>query len=211
MTAQAWGQRLKVAAIDPNQPFGTIAVFHLLRDKLSLAHQLMDKFRVANVGQLDGLLHTGYLAGHLGRDTCELLQTRVSIARDWLEGVQQGRGRMVDRGVLEAAPAVTQRQLDGVSELADQVGHDARRILEGLQQGEVKGFRKSKIEQLEEWLLDQGYLDPRPRLSEDERYRRALGVSSENSQADISISQLTQWLEAACPLLAADEPMKDQD
>ena len=75
-----------------------------------------------------------------------------------------GRGRPVDKTAVYESGAVSGRFLDEVARLADGVDGNAERLLRALRDGEIKGFRASKIDALAEHLESNGYLDPRDPL-----------------------------------------------
>ena len=79
-----------------------------------------------------------------------------------------GRGRPVDRSVLDASGAVSSNFIDPVADLARRVGGEAGRIVRALESGDVSGFLKRKTQELSEWLLDNGYLDDASPLAPDE-------------------------------------------
>jgi hypothetical protein len=114
----------------------------------------------------------------------------------------------VDRAALEASDAVTATFLDRVDDLSARVGGDARRLLEGLEEGQVARFRNEARDQLKDWLLDHGYLDDRPVLDEAGLRQRLLealaqhGTSSGAEGVDAAAlldeaDRLTRWWSVA--------------
>jgi hypothetical protein len=70
-----------------------------------------------------------------------------------------GRGKPVDRSVLESSGAIGERFLPEVSQLAKDLGGDARRLLEALSEGRVPRFLQRNREKLQQYLAENDYLD----------------------------------------------------
>jgi hypothetical protein len=81
------------------------------------------------------------------------------------EAWQRGRGRPVDRAVLQDSGVVSGIFLDRVASLATEVDGDARALLERLEAGALKGWRQAGSASLREHLEEQGYLATLPPLS----------------------------------------------
>lgn len=188
---------LGVPAVDPRQPPGQLHLFHLLRDDLPLLHRLMEDWRVDNLGRLETLLgSTAARAAIPDAAVRDRLAGRCATARAWADAWRRGRGRPVDRTVLERSGAVTDTYMDRVAALAEEVGGDAEALIQGLREGRVKGFRSSKTEELAEWLAEHGYIDPAEPLSGEDRERQTLMEAAAAAPAE-EIRQVVAWLEAA--------------
>jgi hypothetical protein len=97
----------------------------------------------------------------------------------------------VDRGALADSGAVSDRFLDEVSALAEGAGGDAEALLAGLERGEVKGFRKDKLDQLAAFLREEGYLDDRPVLTAIElRQAAVVELADEDDLTPEAIDEL---------------------
>ncbi|WP_421621641.1 hypothetical protein [Alkalilimnicola ehrlichii] len=196
-TAESYARALQVPGIDPWRPAGEIHLFHLLRDRLDTLHRLLRDYRVHHSGELQRLLEDPALKHHLPAELREQLSRRVQLAHHWLQAWRQGRGRPVTRAVLEASGAVSDTFMPRVAELNDAHHGDARALLEALGAGEVSGFRRAKLEELESYLEAEGHLDPQPRLERDERYRTALAKVELPLEAVGRDAKIIDWLEAA--------------
>jgi len=214
-TAEEYARLLAVPPIDPRRDAGGIHLFHLLRDDLDRLHSLLRDFRCESLGQAESLLATQALATNdAGGDWQSRLLARCGAARAWLDALRQGRGGQIGRNELEASGAVSDKFLDAAVALLDanetpgEVSGDAffgealgnsRHLLASLRAGALKGYRQSKIEELEAWLRAEGHIDDRPVLSKDERRARALrqgGQTHPAAAADINrcIDQLEAGL-----------------
>lgn len=170
LTPEAYGVALGVPPLRPLQGSDAQHVFHLLRDDLALLHRLL-QLPIERVGPLLGFLPTELgsqmasqspVGGELGA-RCELLEV---FCEAWCEG----RGRPVDRDAIEASGAVSERYLEGVVELARELEGDPRALLDALRIREdprAKRFHSAKADELEAWLLEEGFLDEREVLDEE--------------------------------------------
>ena len=184
--------------LDLHRPEGSIHLFHLLRDDPALLHTLMDTWRIGSLGQLEVLLASDAARTALpGEDLQCRLRRRCRVVRAWVELWRQGRGRPVDRGVLEQCSAISATFIDRVADLAVHVRGDAEALLQALREGKVDRFRTRKIDELEQWLAEEGYTDDQERLSGDDRRRLTLQRAAPETAADAAdVNRVVSWLEA---------------
>ena len=210
MSAADYARLLKVPNIDQRQPIGKLHVFHVLHDQLELLHHLLSDWRIGTLGQFENLLKTEAGRHAITDDTVrERLLQRCRISREWINACGIGHGKPITRGVLEQADGITPSTIDRVNEKADELGHDAAALLQALQAGEVRGFRSSQIEKLEDFLRENRYLDERQRLSPDQR--RAQLVQQLGGQIEVAdLHQQLDWLEALSPTTSNPDKRWDQ-
>ena len=201
---RAYAELLEVPAVDPRAEAGGVHLFHLMHDELAALHHLLQDWRISTLGQLEALLQ-GRAARHAIADegTREKLIHRCRLTRDWIAAWRIGRGRPVDRGVLEQADGITDTTIDRVSEKAKETDHDAQALIRALEAGEVKGFRDEQRKRLAEYLLTHGYLPDREPLTPDERRQRLLHHLDGRMSVTAAQAQI-DWLEAALSAQARD-------
>ena len=202
-TPEAYADLLGVPQYDPHTALGGIHLFHLLRDDLNLLHRLMDTWRIKSLGQLEYFLKSSAAQGAIGDvDHRQTLRNRCTAARHWVELWRQGRGKRVGRPALELSDAVTPVFIDRATDLVAELGGSGYALIAALRDGRLSSFRNKRINELEQWFDENGYIDNQPPLSADERRRLALQQTKpqSNTQAE-DINQLIDWLEAAI-----DEP-----
>ena len=185
--------------LDPHRPEGSIHLFHLLRDQLEPLHALMDTWRIASLGQLEALLASDAAQTALpAEDLRRRLRQRHRVVRTWVELWRRGRGRPVDRGVLEQSTAVSATYIDRAADLAARVGGDGEALVRALRAGELGRFRTRKIDELELWLADEGYTDDQKRLTGEDRRRLTLQRVAAATDADAAdVNRVVSWLEAS--------------
>lgn len=187
---------LGVPPIDPRQPASAIPLFHLLRDDLVLLHSLMEHWRVRNLGALEGLLASeAAVAAIPDAAMRHALTGRCRAARHWVGIWHQGRGKPVDRGVLEASGLISTTFIERVTALAEETEGDAESLIDALRAGRVPRFRSSITDELEDWLREHGYLDPAPPLDADARARQTLQAAAGAGDAS-DLRTVIDWLEA---------------
>jgi hypothetical protein len=199
MSAAEYAEQLAVPRLNPRDPAESVHVFHLLHDRLERLHDLMDKWRITTLGQLESLLDST-AARHAipdeeGRDC---LRMRCRLTRDWIEAWRIGRGKPVDRSVLEEADGITANTIDRVSDKAEEVGHDAGALMRALEDGEVHRYQAGQREALKEWLQNHGHLPNREPLVSDERRQRLLQHFGERGSIEEVQAQI-DWLETTLP------------
>lgn len=172
-SAAEYGDELAVPAYDPRLPTGSAHLFHLLRDDLDLLHCLLEA-RIETVGQLRNASRLLVTAGTITAEMAELLEARADALQAFGESWRIGRGQPVGRAVLADSGAVSERFLAQVVAKAEELAGDGELLLAALLTGQVKGFRKAKLEELREYLTAAGFIDARSLLSEQEINERVL-------------------------------------
>ena len=185
-TAEEYARLLAVPAIDPRRDAGEIHLFHLLRDDLDRLHSLLRDFRCESLGQAESMLaNPAPVTNDTGGGWQSRLLARCGATRAWLDALRQGRGGQIGRNELEASAAVSDKFLDGAVDLLNspEIAGEPGQLLRQLRAGALKGYRQSKIDELEAWLRDEGHIDDRPILSKDERRTRSQRQSGQTSPA----------------------------
>ncbi len=202
-SAEEYARVLGVPGIDPYREAGEIHLFHLLRDDLTLLHSFMEIWRVDAIGPFATLLDqntSSVLFEDPGKKA--ILKLRCHATEAWVQAWRQGRGRQIGRIELEQSGAFSYTFIDKGAELAasSSVAGNAQNFLQALRDKGIRGFHKSRIENLESWFEENGYTDKRPRLTADERRNQVLLVTDIQNDIELNdISMLITWLESALP------------
>ena len=197
--AASYAALLGVPRFDPHLEPGGVHLFHLLRDDLELLHRLMAAWRVTTLGQMEGLLASNAAEGAIPDAAIRgRLAQRCTATRAWTELWRQGRGQPVNRTVLEQSGAVSDRFIDRLAELAEDLNGDGTALVNALRQHRLPRFQASKTEELEQWLADEGYTDELDQLPPDERSRLTLATAAPQGETEAAdVNQLVNWLEAS--------------
>ncbi|MDL0134648.1 ATP-binding protein [Halobacterium salinarum] len=157
-------ERLDVPTFDPRQGAASAPLWYVTQNP-----EVLYRLRTAGIerwGHLNSLLEVGAVDGLLAETAREQVRQHGSALEAFVEAYTVGRGKAVDRDVLEASGAVSGNFIDKVSALADQVDGDPDALLDGVP--DISHFRQDKVDELRAYLRDEGYLDPRPKRPDDQ-------------------------------------------
>ena len=196
-TAEEYGATLGVPQFAPSRGYTRQHFFYVLPDNLDLLHALLN-LGIEQAGQWRTASGTALAKKLAARsETSKEIDSRVSLLEVFCELWRQGRGRTVDRDGLVQSRALSDRYLDHVAAIADDLHGDADKLLVALlarDDPRLRGFRHSIAEALEEYLRDNGYLDDRPLLRESDLKLRALTSPPANALPDgVASACLSRW------------------
>ena len=196
-TAEEYGITLGVPQFAPSRGYAGQHFFYVLPDDLDLLHALLTN-GIEQAGQwktVSGTALAEKLAAH--SKTSQEIYSRVSLLEVFCELWNQGRGRTVDRDGLVQSHALSDRYLDHVVTIADDLDGDADKLFAALvarKDLRLRGFRQSSADALEEYLRDNGYLDDRSVLGESDLTLWALASPPANELPDgVASACLSRW------------------
>lgn len=176
----SYGRALHVPGIDPFQEdMGGLHIWHLLEAPETI-HKLL-ALRIDTWGQLQSLISTNPDSlANLGIPVNGYAEAEATVqAIDRALALWRiGRGRPVDRAVLLESGHVGDTFVDRVLDIAEARSGSAEAIIQALKNKAVKRFKRDKIEKLRQFFLDNGNLDSRPVLDEQEGLTRLTGACS---------------------------------
>ena len=178
MSHDEYGEVLGVRrGLDPWRPMGDVHLWYLVEDTRKL-YALLNA-GISRWGQLRELVNQG---GGASVDISNDVYQRIAALADILGALAKaravGRGPAVGRGVLEDSGAVSDTFIDRVSEICDEVGGDAQKLLDALEAGRAKRFRSDNIEALRQYLIAEGYLDEQSTYDRHEIWVRVRAAAS---------------------------------
>ena len=170
---EAYGRRLGVPPVHAREPVDAVHLWYLVERPEAL-HGLL----ALGLDRWGSLRRYAEAVGSEGlparTEPLPRLRARAAAVSAYLEGWLEGRGRPVERADLHESGAVSDRFLDEVDALRQEVGRDAALLLQALEEGRVKGFRSRNREILEDYFQAGGHLDDAEPNSPEELRRRAL-------------------------------------
>jgi uncharacterized protein YhaN len=178
---------LDVDSFNPHHGVGTAHLWYVV-DDVDTLHDLLE-LGITYWGQLENLLRWGN--GGLqtvGDDQLRVARENAAALEEFADAWKVGRGKPVDREVLDASGAVSGNFIDEVSELAGSLNGNGREIVETLHDSQVKGFRTGKASELETYLEENGFIESREPLDDGHLRARAIeryadeGVPSEKAK-----------------------------
>ncbi len=194
MDALEWAREAGVDPVDPWLGAGAMHGFHALHDRLDLAAHLL-RIDLVRLGEIESFLAAPQSNDLISDPDRDLLESRLDAARLILDDWRKRHNRPVSEAVLHETGLITSSFMDRVSELAEEVSHDPRALIEGLREGRVSRFRSDTTEQLEQWLMQHGFLN-----AEQERVRlSAAEIATRTNMDPDEITHLRDWIEGAMP------------
>jgi DNA repair protein SbcC/Rad50 len=152
---------------------------------------------IGNIGQLEALIKAGINAA-LPKKTIILAVTRQNAITATLDALRVGRGRPLDWGTLDKSGIISDAFSEKFKPLVRDHGHDANTFME--RADDIKGFRKKKLEQLHDHLLETGHLDTRATLSKAQLLERIqISCSAEINKGELQLGELPgilDWVSA---------------
>ena len=196
LTVEAYGKAIEVAPLDPRGDILGHPVYYLLRDDLPLLYTILQA-RLSTIGQCRNLLAgVSKLAqevkahGPIGAS----LAKRIDLFENFCLAWREGRGKLVGRIEIEASDAVSSKFIDSVVEIAGELEGDAQQLITALRDrsdDRLSGFRANATVKAEQFFIDQGCIDPRPVLGEEQLVERAISTPAANELTAKLASELT--------------------
>ncbi len=182
-SVEEYGILLGVPPFSPAHGWRAQHLFYVLSDDPELLHAFL-AHGIRQAGQWRSV-SASTLGGRLGSRSMakEDINSRIDLLEIFCEAWNEGRIRPIGRDALEQSRAISKRYLETVITIAGELGGDPQRLLEELRSRRrplLAGFRRANADALETWLVDQGHLDERPVLDEDELMLRALASPPAN-------------------------------
>ncbi|MBP61138.1 MAG: hypothetical protein CMJ62_06385 [Planctomycetaceae bacterium] len=166
MGHEAYGRVLSVPSIDQAATVGGIHLWYLIEDSEKLCDLLNDGINLW--GQLENLVESNNSENLTVNSSLYAQALAASKVLDFaLKYRGVGRGRPVNRQAIKESDTAG-KFFEDVVQLVDGLGGDGKLLVKGLEAGEVKGFRKQKISDLEQYLEDNGFIDRLNVLSDNE-------------------------------------------
>jgi hypothetical protein len=175
-----YGQDLRIEPFDllVGEP-GAMHLWYLVEDLIVLAALLRQG--ISRWGQLSNFIkHRGKLPEG-AYAVIPLASAEVGLIERYQEMYRQGRPKPIDRQVLIDSEAISDRYTNEVSDLLEDVKWNPRELMNQLRNKAIRGFQSGSMDRLEEYLLDEGYLDERETIPEDDILLR-LQVFLSNSE-----------------------------
>ncbi len=151
---------IPVRSIEPLRPIDELHLWWVLTHDLELLYRLLDH-GIESVGVLRNVARSGapVADGRVSASTAPWIELAEHVFEAW----RIGRGRPIDREVLEHA-GVSREFIDRMSELARDLGGDAKawsKAVRDKTDARAKGYREKSWEANHRYLVDESYLDDR--------------------------------------------------
>jgi len=197
MSPEEYGAELGIPAFRPALGSSEQHVFYVLWDDLGLLNAFLIN-GIKWAGQWKTVAGTPLSARLAARSmTAKQIDFRISLLEVFCELWKQGRGKPVGWAALVDSGAVSERYLEGVVQMAKELGGSPERLLEALDSREderLRGFRSKSVEQLRNYLSKHEHLDERPVLPENElRLRCRASPAANGLPVGIAAESVRRW------------------
>ncbi|MCC5905731.1 MAG: hypothetical protein JJU13_05980 [Balneolaceae bacterium] len=187
---EAYGETLNTDSYNlmENKP-SELHLWYLIED-VDLLYKCLNQ-GLNRWGQLESFLEHDGIIDELGKERISTLKEKVRLLERYQDLIQQGSPKAIDRSALEASGAVSDKFIDEVSQKLNDLDSNPESLLDALQRGEISGFRTNKIDELESYFIEKGFIDERDRLSVDEIKSRTQAYIS---NLEISVEEAEEFL-----------------
>lgn len=180
---EEYGEVIGVPRFDPRKVPGSAHLWYII-EKPETLYSLLNA-GIETWGQLRTLIESNaQIIAELGKEQLNTIWQLGMALEEYSEGWKVGRNRQVDRAVIESSGAVTENFIEDVMNLVEACEGDPGKIIDGLIQGKVSGFRSSKIDELESYFHQKGYISREDQLTESELKTRMLASITDPQPAD---------------------------
>ncbi len=169
-----YGERLNIPAFNPvtDEP-EQLHLWYLIEDP-NLLHSVLSA-GISRWGALRSYLAVGGVIEGLDEPEIRKMEEKAELLDRFLKLYRQGRPKPIDRSVLEESGAT---RVDEVADLLAKQGNNPKKLIDTLNNGALKRYHGSVIDRMEEFFLEQGYLDTREPLNENEIFVRLQAMIS---------------------------------
>jgi exonuclease SbcC len=193
MSAEDYAIALQVDRFAPRAGADPQHLYYIIRDDLVTLHKLA-KARITGVGQWRRLSETPsaeIICGSTG--SVEMLNRRIDVLDQFCLAWSRGRGKPIDRSVLEASKAFSNNNIDFATDLCKAYDGDASAFMNALENSELPRFQTRKREVLEEYLTDNGYIDRAECLDLDEIIRSLHSTPIGSTMQEFILTEVPYW------------------
>ncbi|MFW5998940.1 MAG: hypothetical protein ACOCP5_04220 [Halanaerobiaceae bacterium] len=176
LSHKEYGEKLSVPDFNPFQGAESAHLWYIIED-VELLEKLLNK-GIERWGQFKILLKNKADLDFINSKKLREIKTMGACLTEFIRCWKIGRGKPVDRLVLKRSGAVSDNFIDEVSELAERVEGNAESIIDKLRKGEVSNFLSRKIDDLENYFIENEYIDNVSTLEGEEIYLHMLSVKS---------------------------------
>ena len=163
-----YGALLQVELFDlPNSSLSSLHLWYVIEDTQLLYQWLSRGF--SRWGQLARYLEIGGSIPGWTTGMTASATKKIQLLERYQQLYRQGRSRCIDREVLDLSKAISERFMDAVVEKLRELGGNPRDLLAALRnRGTIPSFRVASADDLEQYLLEKGFIDELDIIAQDE-------------------------------------------
>lgn len=200
MTHEEYGKILEVPNINPlADSQDRLHLWHLIEDNNLLYSYL--SYRIEEWGQLKTLIeHGGEKLVNAERVEIDRIYATAKAVEAACAGWRIGRGKQVNRRVLQDSGCVSDSFIETVSELSESLNGSAAGIILGLKNRVIPRWLTTKTDELQSYLENNGYLSQDTVLTSQEIRIRVLASVAEAVSRQMIDSSLIERIVGSLPL-----------
>lgn len=165
------------------QDVNELSLWYLIED-VDLLYLCL-KRGIKTWGQLESFYRNNGRIQSLNEEKYSQFQKRIELLKRLQELYQQGRSRPIDQEILESSGVISEAFMDRVVAKLEALNRDPRKLIHALKTGEIPRFRTVNAEELEQYLIAEGYINDQDLLEEETmRIRLSAFISSAGMDAD---------------------------
>ena len=192
LTHNEYGKKLRPARWNGHTEVSEIHLWYLIEDVTLLQRVLSQG--ITSWGAMQALHESGLLK--IPENVYVQIRTLAMALQAWQASWKTGRGRPVDSAVLAASGAVSHSFMENVLSKCEDCDNDADDLLQALRNGQVKGFRKNKINDLEQYFLEHGYASTDSAKSPEEiQSDMMIAIAEDLSDCGLDVTDINRMLE----------------
>lgn len=119
-------------------------------------------------GQLKSFLNNGGKIEGLNDNMITKIHNKVELLEKFRELYRKGRPLPINKEILEQSGTITPKFMDAVTSKLKDLNNNPKKLIEALNNREVPRIQQSKIDELEQHLLDKGFMDNSEPMSKNE-------------------------------------------
>lgn len=138
-----------------------------LMNNIELLHVCLTR-GIRSWGQLDSFIRYGGKLEYLSESIMLHLNKKIKLLERFQELYRRGRPKPIDREVLEQSGAISGSFIDRVSDKLVELGGNPKELIQMLRNNGISRFGQNKTDDLEQYLLNEEYLDDQDPLEKEE-------------------------------------------
>jgi len=189
-----YGQLLSFQAFNMlTQNSSELPLWYLIED-VDLLYAALDR-GIKSWGQLESYFKNNGKIQNFDERKFDQFSRRIEVLNRFQELHRIGRSFPIDRTVLQNSGAITTSFIEKVSEKLNELNGDPKKLLNALRNSEIPRFRADSADELEQYLLNEGFIDDKEIMnSEDILIRMQALISNTESDHQMESEDIERML-----------------
>ena len=172
LSTEEYAEVLKVSAPDIFDPVSSWHIVFATWPDNELCYKILSEYRVETIGQWSAISsgdHVDTVKANIGEHRMAWLETRIKLLDSLRHSMGVGRGKPFTRTDAANCPAIERAKYrETILELATTVNGNPKAFRESLDSISRAKIRSNTIDKIRDWLVEEGFIDESPTLSDSE-------------------------------------------